>query len=483
MSKIGKNILYNLAYQILVLITPLITTPYISRVLGVEGIGTYSYVSSVEYYFFIFITLGLTNYGNRSIAKCRDDRNHRSRTFWSIYFMQVFCGILAIAAYAIYIARFSDIAYRQFFAVYLLHLASAAVDINWFFFGLEEFKFTTVRNAIVKVATLICILAFVRGQNALLVYFIIVAGSSLVSNLLLWTRVFRHVDFLMPTFKECAAHIKPNLLLFIPIIAMSVYRVMDKIMIKQLSGIEQNGYYENADRIITISLTAFSAIATVMMPAVSNMVAQKKDDAVKKILREMMQIVNWLSVAMVFGLMVISRRFAPLFFGSQFLESGVLMIGLAPTIFFSGWKNVLRSQYLIPYEKDSAYVVSLIVGALCNVIANLYFIPQLGARGAVIGTLIAELAGFLIQTSVAGQVVNVFELVKDFVWFLPAGGIMAFIAIAMLKLVPDSLIGIAIVVILSAVIYAVFSTVTLWIVYRAKAEKILATIKGRLGRK
>lgn len=477
MSKIKTNIIYNLGYQVCVLIVPLVTTPYLSRVLNVKGVGTYSYVSSVAYYFFIFVTLGLTNYGNRSIAKCGDDREQRSRTFWSIYTTQIFCGVIVIIAYLMYTFYRADREYKRFFLIYSLYIFSAIIDINWLYFGLEEFRFTTVRNIIVKLATLMCVFMFVRGTYALSAYFIIVAGSSFAGNLLLWTRIPRYLDFYKPTWKECVKHVKPNLLLFLPIIAMSVYRVMDKIMIKELSGVLQNGYYESADKIITVSLTAFSAVSTVMMPAVSGMVAKNDHSAVKKLLRDTMRIVNWLAIAMVFGLMVVSKRFAPLFFGRDFAEAGILMVGLAPTIFLSGWKSVLRSQYLIPYEKDWAYVLSLITGACCNIILNLVFIPQYGARGAVIGTLSAEISGFLIQTYVASKAMQMSGIVKDFVCFIPSGIIMSAFASSLLKLLPNSLISIVIVVFVDAVVYITASLLTMYILDKEKFHHFMRNIK------
>lgn len=133
MGKTKKNIIYNLTYQILILIIPLITAPYLSRVLGVDGVGSYSYVQSVSYYFYIIILSGLSNYGNRAIAKVKDDRKAISKTFWSIYLMQLITGIFVIIAYCIYIALFADRAYRTFFIAFSPYILSAVIDINWLF--------------------------------------------------------------------------------------------------------------------------------------------------------------------------------------------------------------------------------------------------------------------------------------------------------------------------------------------------------------
>lgn len=452
-SRLTSNIGYNLMYQMFVLVIPLITAPYISRTLHADGLGTFSYVSSVAYYFFILITLGLNNYGNRTIAKCGDDQDLRTQTFWSIYGMQFSVGAVVTIFYILYTVIFAEEAFKHYFVIYSIYVVSAAFDINWFFFGIQRFKTTAIRSAVVRILSLTLIFVLVKGKNALTYYMLITAGSTLLSSAILWVRLRRYISFYRPKLAEVTAHIRPNLVLFIPILAMSIYRVMDKIMIKELSGIIQNGYYENADKIVSISLTAFSSVAAVMTPAVSSMAAEGKSEVVKRFLRDVMQITSCMSIAMTFGLMAIAIKFAPLFFGEQFAETGALLIGLSPTIFLSGWKGVLRSQYLIPYEKDRAYVVSLVSGAIVNVILNAMFIPKFEARGAVIGTIFAELTGFIIQTYAVGKEYGIGILGRDAVQFVPAGILMGSAVYATIHYLPYNLGSVGIAIIVGIILY------------------------------
>lgn len=175
--------------------------------------------------------------------------------------------------------------------------------------------------------------------------------------------------------------------------------------------------------------------------------------AIKKIFYDMMQVVNFISIAMMFGLMAISIKFAPLFFGDNFIESGYLLIGLAPTIFLSGWKNVVRSQYLIPYEKDNIYVISLVVGALVNVIINGIFIPKYGARGAVIGTIAAEFAGFIIQTYAIKEYISLKKIILQSIIIVPAGIIMMLLVFFILKILPYNLLSVLLSILVGAIIY------------------------------
>lgn len=461
MNKLKSNILYNLTYQILILILPLITAPYLARVLGVDGTGTYSYVFSVAYYFQIAITLGLVNYGNRAIAKVKDDKVKMSRTFWSIFFMQLFIGIIVFAVYLVYSCLFTELKFKAYYIAFIPYVLSAVLDVNWFFFGITDFKFTTIRNAAVKLLSLFFVFAFIKTKDDLILYFIIMSFSFLLSNLLLWPKLLRATVFSFPSLKSVVAHIKPNLLLFIPVLAMSIYRVMDKIMIKELSSITENGYYENADKIIAVALTAFSAVATVMMPSVSNMLVQGKKEEIKILLRDTMQISMFLGFGMLFGLMAISRVFAPVYYGIEFQETGVLIQILALTIVPSGWKAVLRSQYIIPFEKDKAYVVSLVAGAVVNVICNYFLILRYQARGAAIGTIIAELVGFIIQTAVAKKDINVWRLMREGLIFVFPGLFMAVAVMFFLSFFESGILSLCISIILGVVIYCALGFLTM----------------------
>ena len=461
MGKLKHNLIYHLSYMILTFVLSLATAPYLSRVLGVDGTGIYSYVFSVAYYFYIATILGLTNYGNRAIAKVRNDRQKVSKTFWSIYFMQLTIGLVALAAYLIFIFFIAEANFKLYYILFIPYVVSAVIDINWFYFGLSDFKFTTIRSTVIKLISVICAFAFVKTKDDLVVYFIIMGSTYFFISASLWARVKKNVDFYFPKFRESLVHLKPNLILFIPIFAVSVYMVMDKIMIKELSSITQNGYYENADKIVAKVLTVFSAVATVMMPSVSNMVAQGKKDEIKALLRDTMQISMFLGVGMTFGLVAVGRTFAPIFYGAEFQEAGVLIQLLSVIIVFSGWKAVLRSQYIIPYEKDKAYVISLVAGAVMNVIFNYHFIPIYRARGAVIGTIAAEVTGFVIQTAAAAGDIDVWRMMREGAIFVLPGALMAGVVTLFLHLCNNGVFTLCCAILIGAAVYPVFAVLTM----------------------
>ena len=244
MSKLKKNLGYQTIYQILNTCIPLITSPYLARVLGAEKQGVFSYTQSIINYFTLFAMLGVENYGTRTIANCGDDREKRSKSFWNIYFFQMCCTLLSIGIYVVYLTRIcSQNVYIAFLQIF--YLLGSLVDINWLFFGVEKFKTTVSRNMIIRISSVVLILSTVRKPSDLWIYTLIMAGSTFLSNIILWFFASKEVDvkaIRTVSKKEVVKHIKPNLVLFVPLMAMSVYHIMDKTMLGLLSTYKQVGY-------------------------------------------------------------------------------------------------------------------------------------------------------------------------------------------------------------------------------------------------
>ncbi len=396
MSSVKKNFVYNLIYQLLLLVFPLITVPYVSRVLGTDGVGIYSYTYSIISYFMLITLLGIENHGNRSIAKARDDKEKLSKTFFSIYSIQFISGILMILIYSCYMIfinkQFTSVAWAQ-----ILYLISALVDVNWFFFGLEEFKITITRSTIVKVLTLILIFCFVKNTNDVLLYTLIMAGSTLLSQLLIIPFLINRIKFVKIHIKDITQHLKYVLILFIPVVAKSIYRVMDKIMLGMMSSVTHVGLYEQADKIILVPCAVINALGVVMLPRISNLVANNKKDAVLKYIEKSIKFVMFLSFPMCLGMIAVADNFVPLFLGPSFNGSIILVKFMSITMLFLSFANVLRTQFLIPYEKDNIYVISIVLAAVVNFICNIIFIPKLASTGAMIGTIAAEFMVMFIQ--------------------------------------------------------------------------------------
>jgi O-antigen/teichoic acid export membrane protein len=395
MTSLKRNIGYNFAYQLLILILPLITAPYLSRVIGAEGVGVYSYSYSIATYFVYFIKLGLDNYGNRSIASCQDDEVERSRTFWSIYTMQVFCFILAGAAYVAYsliLAGNFEVALLQG-----LYVLSALFDINWFFFGMELFKLTVIRNTIVKTTAAVLVFIFVKDPGDTGVYIAIMSGSYLVSQVVLWPFLRRYVHFVRPKRRDVLAHLKPNLVLFVPVIAISIYNTLSKIILGYMAGEVEVGFFENAAKVTSVPIALVTAIGTVMLPRTSALLAKGQNESARSHTDKTMVAVMAFTAVSAFGIPMISYPFVELFYGPGFDTTASVLIVLCATIPLLGFGNVIRTQYLIPAKRDSVFLWSAVCGAVTNLTVNLFLIPRLGSVGAAWASVAAETAVLLYQ--------------------------------------------------------------------------------------
>lgn len=436
---VKKNFIYNVAYQVLTLILPFATSPYLSRVLGADGMGTYSYTYSVAYYFVLFAMLGVNNYGNRAVAMVRDSIDELSRTFWGIWSLQATLTVLVTAVYIFYSLIFSNDVTAAL--IWLPYVISAGLDVNWFFFGLERFKVTVTRNFFVKLATFVLTFVVVRGANALTAYLILMSLSLFVSVAVLWPFVLREVHLYRPRAREILSHLKPDLVLFVPVIAVSLYTVLDKVMLGQIAGMVEVGYFENSLKVAQLPFTLISALGTVMLPHASNLYATGRKNEAVEYMAPSMWFALLLSSAFTFGLIAVSEEFVPIFFGPGF-EPCSMLIGVAVLEMpFMAWANVIRTQWLIPTGRDRAYVTSVIAGAVVNVVVNLCLIPQFGALGASVGTLAAEIAVCVVQTVAVWGDLPLARWLKESLPGFIIGVAMLIVVRAASQILPTSVVG------------------------------------------
>ena len=421
-NKIAKNYLYNLIYQVAVLIIPIITAPYLARILGAEGIGIYSYNYSIAYYFCLAVMLGINNYGNRSIAKCLGDKKQIDKTFSEIYSLQLFLGITVLIAY---------LAYSMFWCrdsltalCYVPFILSYALDVNWLFFGQENFKIILFRNLIIKVLTASLIFGLIKTSSDVHTYIMIMSGGALLSQIIIWPIVLKQHRFSVPAVRDILKHLRPILILFIPVIAVSIYRTMDKIMLGTMANMTQVGYYENAEKIISILLSFITALGTVMLPRMAALFERNDQEQIKKMIGSSFAFVSLAASVIAFGVAAISDNFVVIYYGNNYFASGIILKLLCITIPFISYANIVRMQILIPQGKDRAYVISCFTGAVVNLIVNALLIPSYQAVGAALGTICAELCVLLVQVFSAKHEICLDGYVKSIAGFWRNGFFM-----------------------------------------------------------
>lgn len=423
-SSIKRNLIYNFIYQLLILIIPLITTPYLTRVLGVDGIGDYTYNYSIATYFVLFAMLGLSNYGNRTIAGVRDDKELLSQTFFDIYGMQLITAGIAIVLYCIYAVLFRKNIMAYIMLIYVL---SSALDISWFFWGMEQFKITVLRNAFIRVLSIILIFLLVKDSDDVYIYGLIMTSSTIVSQLLIWPFLKRFVYFRKPEWKGIKQHFKPNLILFVPVIAISLYKTMDKVMLGGMADVSEVGFYECTERIVLVPVSLVQALGTVMLPRMSNLVANKREEDGKRYIYLSLLLVSFLSASMSFGIMGISKDFVPWYYGPGFEKCYDLFLILSPCTIFMAYANVIRTQHLIPMKEDRIYIRSVFLGAIVNLVLNAILIPHYQSIGASIGTLLAEATVCIYQLIKVRREIDIATPIRRTIPFIVCGGILFYI--------------------------------------------------------
>lgn len=397
LMSVKSNYIYNTINRILRILIAVITTPYITRVLGSDGIGIYSYTYTIASYFVLFVLLGLDNYGNREIAKSKNNTDDLDNTFSEIYSMQLLFGVVVSIVFLIF-SFTNNGKYGLYLRLQYIYVLSSLIDVNWALSGLEEFKFTSIRNIIFNSLGLFLTLVLVRDRDSLVTYTLLLLVLAVVTNLTGFIYVTKRVKFRICFFKRIKKHIKPNLILFIPIIAVSLYKMMDKIMMGMMAEINQVGFYESAEKVIQIPTLLISSLGTVMLPRMTFLYSSGKNDDASKYMKKSIDAAMIISTSLCFGIMGISQEFVPLYYGEGFSLCATLYLILLPCCIFLNFSNVIRTQFLIPKAKDKIYITAVISGAAVNIIVNALLIPKFGAIGAAVGTFIAEIIVCTTQT-------------------------------------------------------------------------------------
>lgn len=417
--QVVKNYIYNASYQIFILLIPLVTTPYLARILGPTGVGINAFTNSNIQYFILFGSIGVNLYGNRQVAFVRDNKEKLTRTFYEIFLMRVVTITVAYAAFLVFLSITNQ--YRAYYLAQSVSVIAAAFDISWFFMGVENFRVTVIRNFIVKIITLICIFTFVRSEADLTPYILILSLSLLIGNMTLFPNLHKYIGRVQFQSLRIWQHVGPSVALFIPQIATQVYLVVNKTMLGNMTSVQASGYFDQSDKMVKIVLAVVTATGTVMLPHVANAFMHGQIQKTKDLLYNSFRFVTILSIPMMFGIMAIAQKFVPLFFTKRFSVVTPLMTVEAVVILLIAWSNALGTQYLLPTRQNRAYTSSVVYGAIVNIIINIPLILLWGAMGATISTVLSELTVTSYQLYAIRKQINYKELFENVPKLLLAG--------------------------------------------------------------
>lgn len=448
------NYIYNVSYQVLSLITPLITTPYVSRVLGADGIGDYSFTASVVTYFSMVAVLGTLTYGNREISYLQDDRTARSTLFWEIELLSFLNTGICTAAYLIFLL-FCDRSRFSLYAIQTISIVCVAFDIAWLLQGMEEFGKVMFRNMLFKVINIVFIFTAVRDKDDLFLYVAGMVLLALASNLSIWFYLPQYIDRPVWNNLHPMRHLKPTLALFLPSVAMSIYTVFDKTMIGLFANNFENGYYEQALKISKTALTLVTALGAVMIPRMGYYFNQKNMDKVKELTYQSYNFVWFLGVPLSFGLIGISQNLVPWFYGKGYDKITVLLPILGLLIIIIGLSNVTGIQYFVTTKREHLLTCTVIIGAVVNFVCNLILIPKLYSIGASIASVAAETVITLTQLYLIRNELSFTRIMAQSVKYLLAGACMLLVLFLENHYLSASVLHSSIMIFSGAIVYFV----------------------------
>lgn len=415
-KKLKTNMMYNMAYQVLTILLPIVLSPYLARVLGADGIGEYNYTFTIASYFSLFCILGIRTYGNRECAIKREDRNALSTTFWSIYIVQLVSSVIAVVVYIIYIYAIAH-EYQKLLLIQGIYILSVVLDITWLFYGLEQFKKIVIRNIIVKLGILLTVLTFVKTSDDVWIYCLCMALSALFSQIAIWPFALKYVDKVTIHKQDIRLHLCPVLSLFIPVIGVSIYSGIDKLMIGRMIDMQSVGFYSNAEGLVKLPYGIVTAITAVMLPRLSLLISRKEFNKNREYVHSTMRLNMALALPICFGLAAIAPELVPWYYTEEFMECVPLIQMLVIIILFLAWTEVLQSHYLIPMRMDKVLMKAAIIAAVFNVVANLALIPRFGVEGAVWGTILTEGIVMIYKTYYARKSICLFRSFKELLPF------------------------------------------------------------------
>ncbi|SHN13273.1 flippase [Mucilaginibacter sp. OK098] len=392
MGTIRKNFFYNLILTISNIVFPAITFPYASRILGPEGIGKVQFVNSFVQYFIFLAALGIPVYGIREVAKVKDDPIKLKALFTTLLILNFSTAIIISIIYCIAVLLvpmlFAD---REFYAVAILMLSLSFCNIDWFFSGLERFKFIAARSLFAKVIFLILLFFLVKGKSDAIYYLLVTVGGAILNNLWNIYSARSYIDFKLYNWSDTKKHLKPLLYIFSTVVAASIYASLDTIILGFLKGFKAVGYYASASRINKITIPFLTSLSTVLMPQIAHAFKNKELDKVRFLLDKSFDFVIILGIPMTIGLIVLAPELVVLFSGPEFSPAVSAMQIMAPVVLIIGLSTVWAVQILTPTARDKENSIAVICGLIVSVALNFILIPRFSYLGATIANLFAEL--------------------------------------------------------------------------------------------
>lgn len=417
-------------YQFLAIALPILTVPYVSRTLGASALGEYYYIAAVVSYFNIFAILGTTDYGQREIAKRQDDKEARSKLFWDILYFRAICTLITFIVYIVFIFVFPS-KYYSLLIINLLSFASWIFDVSWYFQGMENFKVTAIRNGLVKILATILIFILIKKPSDVALYTFIYVIAGLIGNLTMIPYLKDEITFKKFKTVDVFSHVRGILSLFLPVVAIQLYTVLNRVILGALSTSTQVSYFSQIMTIINLSLSIMSAFVGVLTPHIANIYGKGLNQEIRKLSKLAINFVYLLGLPMMLGCLVCGDLFVPIFFGYQYKPAIPILYILSILFIVLGFGQVLGG-FLISTDRQRNYTVAVSFAAVPNLILDFIFLIvfHTGAIGVSIATIVSETISTSVQIYYLRDLLGLSDFVKGFLRY----GLISTIAILPISL-------------------------------------------------
>ena len=480
-NSVLRNYIYNLSYQILTLITPFITTPYLSRVLGPDGIGLYSYTTSIVSYFILLASMGVSDYAQREIAYHQNDRYIQSRTFFEVLGIRNVLVVISLVSYYLFLTQVeSD---HTIYWIQAINIIAVLFDITWFFQGLEEFGKIVARNFLVRIVNIVAIFVFIHNPSDLNLYIFLIGFMNVVSGLSIWLYLPKYLVHVERKDIRPFRNFLIIIQFFLPQIAIQIYTVLDKTMIGVITASPaQNGYYEQAEKIVKMTLMVVTSLGTVMIPRIASSYANGDIAMIRHYIMRSYRFVWLVALPMMFGLIGIIDQVIPWFFGPGYGPVGILVKVFSGLLLAIGINNVTGVQFLIPINKQNIFTLTVLIGAVLNFVLNLVLIPIFMSLGAAIASVTAETVIALVQFHFVKEYFSLIDVLSISIKYFLCSLIMFFVLeiVQFLMGYPSSILSTMSLVLIGCIIYGILLFIWKDSFFLETMEKILGKVRAKL---
>ena len=392
------NFVMNTILKMSSFLFPLITFPYVARVLGVELNGKIAFASSYVSYFTMFAQLGIPTYGIRACAKIRDNKKKLSETVAELLIINsvmVFISYIALLVSIFTIPRIIE--NRNLIVISSVTVVLTCLGMDWLYQALEQYDYITVRNIAFKFISVVLMFLLVHKPEHYVIYAGINVAGSVGSNILNFFRSRRYVNIKVSKQLDIKKHIRPILIFFLFTVSATIYTSLDSVMLGFMSTDKQVGLYAASIKMRNILYSLVTSIGTVLLPRASYLIQNKEFDQFGIIIKKSFQFIAVISIPLTIFFVMEAQTSILFLSGNEYIDAAKAMMIVTPTIIIAGISNISGIQVLIPLGFEKYTVVSTFGGAFTDLILNSIFIPMYGAAGAALGTLVAEIVVLVIQ--------------------------------------------------------------------------------------